>query len=283
MRDGLLLVTTIFLQNELFFKFAQASNLLKINHSVCLKWMNKDEQLFLFCKVSHPFLPVVIYKNHILQARCVIIPEPVCTDSTSFIKSTNETVYTITNFDPEIVNGNWSCSHGSGRKNPKDSVQVNILCDDFSHVYAEVLASLFGAIVITKKCLKIIKKPEENNTVNEGTTMRRDKVGIRFCARICKTESSAKQIGIKVTICGLLLMGLFAMVIFFAEQQCLIENLSIKRSVCIGSGLGVGFTICVICTCCMAMRKGDRTKTCTDTMNGEGVPLQMLTNRRNSL
>ncbi|XP_052080854.1 uncharacterized protein LOC127718819 [Mytilus californianus] len=282
MRDGLLLVTTIFLQNELFFKFSQASNLLEISHSVCLKWMIKDEQLFLICKVSHPFLPVVIYKNHIQQARCVIIHEPVCTNSTSFIKSTNETVYTITKFDPEIVNGNWSCSHGSGGKNPKDSVQVNILCDDFSQVYAEVLASLFGAIVIasiTKKCLKIIKKPE----VNEGTTMRRDEdeEGIRFCATICKTEYSAKQIlGIKVTICGLLLMGLFAMVIFFAEQQCFIENLSIKRSVCIGSGLVVGFTICVIC---MTMRKGDRIKTCTDTTNGEGVPLQMLKNRRNSL
>lgn len=81
--------------------------------------------------MSEPFLPIVFYKDNIEDARCVPLPEPVCTNtipgrSASFIKLTNQTIYTIEKFNAKNVNGEWSCSHGSGGKNPRDSEKVNV-------------------------------------------------------------------------------------------------------------------------------------------------------------
>lgn len=104
-------------------------------NEVCLQWTCEHGNLTFFCEVSNlTYTTYIKNQYNIDQAYCVTFLNVTSCDSyntngsITYNKSTNKIIYTVIINDKTSANGKWSCTHGSGKKDPRKDVKVNIGC-----------------------------------------------------------------------------------------------------------------------------------------------------------
>lgn len=103
-------------------------------YDICSGAGIENNKLTITCTINNFILPVFIYNARDTEiGYCQAPPFPECFKSSpdrpgklTFNPSMNTTTYVLEFSNEKEVNGRWTCSHGSGKKDSKNSVVVYV-------------------------------------------------------------------------------------------------------------------------------------------------------------